>query len=176
MTLLRSLGRLGGLALLVLAFLAGAYEMASHGMVKDRPPVMPAWQVAVLNWPDALARFRASVIGQFGAGTWDGIVFPLLKLPGWLLFGLPGGVLLYVSRRRRAGDAIDEQSLFLYDELSRAAKEDGFDEEEADIYTDTVRDIRAGWKAEGEVAAADLHDDREATPPYRPPPTDFGRR
>lgn len=179
MSLLRALVRLAGLALLLLAFLAGAFEITAPGKRGERPLFMPAGQVAFAHWPDRLVQARVAMDNRYGPEVWDTFVAPALKLPGWLLFGLPGVALLLLARwrlRDQDGDAFsDEQSLYLFDELTKAARKDGFAEEEADIYSDGAKDIHGSWKDEDRQHPDQGRDDRDATPPHRPPPTTFGR-
>lgn len=179
MFLLRSLARLAGLALLLCAFLAGAFEMTAPVKNGERALLMPAGEVAFAHWPDRLVQARVRMDARYGPEMWDTWIAPALTVPGWMLFGLPGVVLVWLSWwrvRDEDGDAYsDETSLYLFDELNKAAKNDGYVEEEADIYNDGAKEIRASWHGEDHPNPAELHDDRDATPPHRPPPTSFGR-
>lgn len=179
MLVLRFIARAAGLAFLAAAFIAAAFEITAHGLTGERSLVMSAWQVAYIHWPDVLIQARILVEDRFGPEIWVAWIIPVLSVPGWVLFGAPGIAFLWLSRyRRRAGEEDDEheQSLYLYDELAKAARADGYVETDEDLYTDVARDIRAGWRAEGHPNPDELHDDKDATPPHRPPPTEFGRR
>lgn len=180
MLILRHLARLFGLILLALAFIATAFEMTAHGMSDDRSVFMSAWKVAYIHWPDQLIQARIYVENHYGVTAWVDWVIPVLSVPGWVSFGSTGVAMLWLSMEKRHPDhdsemASHEESLFLYDELSRAADDDGFQESEEDIYTDSTRDMQAGWREEGDHTATNS-DSKDATPPHRPPPTSFGRR
>lgn len=62
---------------------------------------------------------------------WDPVILTILQVPGWLLFGLPGGVLVWTCRPNKvmSEDMREEyerqkESLFVLDELSREARKD----------------------------------------------------
>lgn len=80
-----------------------------------------------------------------------------LSLPGWLALGVPGLVLIALFRER--GDALSsehEQSLFLFDELTKRAREDGYDNTDADLQTTGQADF---VPAEDHYARDDVVDD-----------------
>lgn len=72
-------------------------------------------------------------------------------MPGWLSLGAPGLTLIWFGRsgRRSPEDAEDEEALFLFDELAKQARAEG--------YTDTGDDI-----APSDHADMDLADERYA--------------
>ncbi len=50
---------------------------------------------------NSLVGFGAFVEKSISPALWINLIVPVLSLPAWLVFGLPGAVLLLVFRRRR---------------------------------------------------------------------------
>ncbi len=133
-----------GLGLLAVAFISGAAEIAASGL-SGRAPLFMAWaQVWETLWPASLATIRAGVDGGAWALGWA-IMEELMILPGWLLFGMPGFTLMLVFRDRSRGPDKDlVESLGLYDELARRARDEGYDNaDEGDDMAPSTRDAVA---------------------------------
>lgn len=133
-----------GLSLLGLAFFASAAEVVSHAMPGDkRDFIVPAYDLWYALWPKSLLITEIRVV-RIAPWLWDPVLVTLLKLPGWAIFGIPGGMLAWFARPNRGAtdpDEIDEvlASFDLYDELTReAAKVNPPDEEHGptDIHPD----------------------------------------
>jgi hypothetical protein len=78
--------------------------------------------------PDGIVEFRAW-IDAFGVPwLWDPLILSTMALPAWLIPGVGGSFLVWFChpRRRfaRTEDDMDEDSLFLYDRLVKAAQEE----------------------------------------------------
>ena len=115
-----------GWVLVVGALGAAILEMAARGVVSNGHWMMSATDVWSALWPENLRRAQAAVGRWPLADLWEVLMATLLSLPAWLLFGVPGGVLVwrYHPLRGQTGD-IDEDSYFLFDRLSKRAREEG---------------------------------------------------
>lgn len=89
--------RLLGWALLAAAFLAAALETAAQGITHDWG-TMAARDVLAVLAPDLFDAWRDAVDEALHPAVWDYVVLPLLILPGWLLIGVPGGLLVWLFR------------------------------------------------------------------------------
>ena len=117
--------------LLGAAFIAAAAEMAAHADPTVRGIVIPAHDVLAAIAPETLARLRHAVTDTFGIGAWETGAMTVLALPGWLLFGLPGGILFWYGRRRTDADEAETDSPHaLFDELARDAEQEGYTDDE----------------------------------------------
>lgn len=116
-----------GLPLLIAAFLAGAAELAAVGKLGEGRLFLSARDTWSTLWPDSLASFQAWAEATSPI-LWDPVAMMLLELPGWLILGGPGAVLTWFGRPHRIpeDEGPDEDSLFLYDELVKQAREEGF--------------------------------------------------
>jgi len=115
---------LAGIVLAVAAFLATAMELAARALdpnLSTLPSVAEVWRTLSPESFDGWAAYRAGTVRE-----------ALFQLPGWLVLGLPG-LALIIGFRERDGtvSAEHEQSLFLFDELTRQAREDGYDDNDA---------------------------------------------
>lgn len=168
--------RLLGLVFLAAAFLAAAFEIAARGMGGGSAGLLSAWQVWFVHAPETLLKARLFTETLFGIAAWESIVAPVLTLPGWLILGVPGGLFMWLAGRRptnateQGGDAMEEESLYLYDALTRAANDEGHTEQETDLYTDSAADIHGSWKDEDDHDVHPAPDARDAQSPHRPPP------
>ncbi|MCH7555805.1 MAG: hypothetical protein IIC08_07435, partial [Proteobacteria bacterium] len=70
---------------------------------------------------------------------WELLRVSVLALPAWLLFGVPGGALVWfcnphrqMTRYQKEELERHEEALVLYDKLAQEAKEAGFDDGEDD--------------------------------------------
>ena len=79
-------------------------------------------------------------IERFSSTLWHSVIYNVLQAPGWLVLGLPGGLLTWYCRPNRVMSAAvreeyerQRESLFVIDELSREAKlDENYDPEEDD--------------------------------------------
>ena len=114
-----------GWAFLLAAFVAAALETMAHVVTGTGGLVVSAHDVWYAHWPGSLIITQILVERHLHPLLWDPIMTTLLGLPGWLLFGGPGFVLVWFFRPNRGhGEEIDEQSIFLYDALAEAALEE----------------------------------------------------
>lgn len=114
-----------GVALLLLAFLA----MAAGMMARFLPGgpnglVIAAWELWATLAPDSLDDARAWA--QVRGGTVGrGVLDQVLAFPAWVLTGLPGLILAWLAHPRHRAEADPElASVFLYDELAQAARDE----------------------------------------------------
>ena len=143
-----------GIVLCAAAFLAAAAEMAASAMDPElgwAPAALDVWKTLSPDTFDGLMAWH-------GEAGWLG----LLKLPGWLILGAPGIVLLVAFRHRDPGSISEhEEALYLYDELAKRAHEEGFtntrDDFDPTAYDDVV-------PAEDHYARDDVLDDLDPTP------------
>lgn len=109
-----------GIVLAVAAFLVTATELAARAIdpnLSTLASVADVWRTVSADSFEAFAAYRSGAVLE-----------ALFKLPGWLVLGLPGLALIIGFRERDGAlSAEHEQSLFLFDELSRQAREDGYD-------------------------------------------------
>lgn len=111
------------LGLLGAAFLAGAAEMAAQGLSGGLRVWMAAEEVWQILSPQTLMAIEQQ-IAPSSAVLWQAVELAL-QLPGWLLFGLPGFVMLIFFRDREGDEDLKhEEAVFLYDELIRQAEEE----------------------------------------------------
>jgi len=121
---------------LLLAFLAAAAEAMSHADGAIQGIFVPAHDVLVVVAPDVLIRLQVGLTQSLGPWAWDPVLLRLLALPGWLLFGLPAGFLIWLGRKTPGMDGDDEfgdDPHTLFEELTRAARADGYTETDADL-------------------------------------------
>jgi hypothetical protein len=116
--------RLLGWGLLAAAFLAAALETAAQGMTHGWG-TMAARDVLELLAPDLFDAFRDNVASLLHPVVWDYVILPLLILPGWLLIGVPGGLLVWLSRPAADPDDTGADSFpqASYEEIVAAARE-----------------------------------------------------
>jgi len=113
-----------GWGLLVAAFLAAALETAAQGITREWG-AMAARDVLAVLAPDLFEAFRDRVDSALHPAVWDYVILPLLFLPGWLLIGVPGGLLVWLFQPAPhpddlAGDSFPQAS---YEEIVAAARE-----------------------------------------------------
>ena len=116
--------RLLGWGLLVAAFLAAALETAAQGITREWG-AMAARDVFAVLAPDLFEAFRDRVDTALHPAVWDYVILPLLFLPGWLLIGVPGGLLVWLFQPAPdpddlAGGSFPQAS---YEEIVAAARE-----------------------------------------------------
>lgn len=107
-----------GIALAVAAFFATGAEIAAYVMDPDLgllPSAAHVWRTL------SPATFEAAL------AQWPAFTLSLLRLPGWLVLGAPGLALIITCRTGDDPSPEHEQSLFLFDELAKRAREEGYD-------------------------------------------------
>jgi hypothetical protein len=119
-----------GWMLLIGAFLAAALEGVALVYGGGYGPLVPARELWHTAFPADYVIFRNWVEG-LSPTLWDPVMTTLLLPPAWALLGVPGVILAWRFRPNRdlRADQREElerrrESLFLVDELSRAAKSD----------------------------------------------------
>ena len=147
-----------GCALLVGAFVSAALETMARVKVDDGALMISAYELWYTMWPDSLIHARIVIERDVHPALWDPILVTVLVLPAWLLIGAPGAALLLAFRPSRGEEPeLDEGSLYVFDDLARAAREDGYEETADDIFSEhdlkwTDDDAEsAGERAPGEV-------------------------
>ncbi len=76
---------------------------------------------------DTLFVFRHEIARLIHPMAWDPVAKTLFLLPAWSIMGIPGMVLVATTRPHRPGDLdIDEDAIFLFDELAKRAREEGY--------------------------------------------------
>jgi len=144
-----------GIALAGAAFLAAGAEIAAHVLDPKLgllPSAAEVWRViSPETYEAALIRSPETL----GAAPWRSVLGVVLRLPGWLVLGAPGLALIIVCRERDDGPMMEhEHSLFLFDELAKRAREDGFSG--GDIQTSDHADFEP---ADKRYARDDVADD-----------------
>ena len=133
---------LGALALTVAEIAASALDPAL-GLL---PSIDQVWRVLAPDSHGLALELSATAVWRF-----------VLGLPGWLALGAPGLLLIVLFRER--GEALSlehEQSLFLFDELTRQARADGYDHSDADLQSTGQADF---VPADAHYARDDIVDD-----------------
>lgn len=100
------------------AFFAAAADMAAHAIDGKLSILAGLDEVWFTIAPEGFEAFTR---------TAPDAVFAIITLPGWLIFGAPGLALVIASHERSREDDQDH-SLFLFDELTRQAREDGYED------------------------------------------------
>nr|MBC8158678.1 hypothetical protein [Alphaproteobacteria bacterium] len=123
-----------GWTLLLGAFFAGVAETIAHVQPGVGGLYLSAYDVWYTLWPGELIVTKIRIQNLLGPWAWDSVGLSLLKLPGWALFGLPGVFLVWLAWPDRGvrSEEFDEiaESMFLYDDLAKRAREEGYTEDE----------------------------------------------
>jgi len=82
---------------LILLIIDGTRSLAASGLVAT--PLGETW--AMLH-TDSLVGLREFVATRFFGPLLDSAVAGILSLPGWLVLGVPGGLLAWLGRSRRS--------------------------------------------------------------------------
>ena len=141
---------IAGLGLLLGAALAGAFEPLARGQSGSESMILSAHDIWYTLWPGNLVVTQTLVERHVGAGLWEYVIGPALRAPAWLLLGVPGAALTWFFRpfRNLVPDA-EEASMFLFDSLAKAAKEEGYAEGQDDMLPDHGPDL--GYDLEDEL-------------------------
>lgn len=106
----------------LLAFAAAAAEKAAS----DGSPFTSLYKVWYSLRPGSLIVVQILVEKHLHPWVWNPLLTSLLALPGWFLFGLPSGLLLWLFRPHKSPEAwAEEDSYSTYDRLAKAAAEEG---------------------------------------------------
>jgi len=151
--LIHRLGFLLGWICFGIAFLAAAMESSvSTGFITSANDLLLAYV------PGKWIAFKI----RYASFLFDITVMPLMQLPGWLIAGMPAGVLLYTCRPHR--NEVDDdlmESLTTYDRLAKMAEAEGavddaptyetldastYDEEDLYKETQTSKSYMQDWQ------------------------------
>jgi hypothetical protein len=115
-----------GWALLALTTLSLVGEMAARGLYQARGFYLSAEELWAALAPESYAGIRAWFRSE-ARPFWIYGFGPILKLPAWLLFGLPGMLAIgYARRLDMTSHDFDVEGVFLYEELVRHARDEGY--------------------------------------------------
>jgi hypothetical protein len=134
--------RYPGWLLLFAAFASAAAEIVVKSPPGARDIFVPAYDLWYTGWPGSLIRMQIR-LERIAPFLWDPVMTGVLTLPAWLLFGLPGLALTWMSRpqgfadrRERAEVRKYEEAMLLYDSLARDARDQGMDKDGDDMSPD----------------------------------------
>lgn len=119
-----------GVGMLTGAFIAGVAEA-----VISRTASEYGWFISARDlWhelrPESLLMAQFLVKKHLAYWLWNPVIVGLLGIPAWLLLGGPGMVLVWkCSPRHGEAEDLDEDSLYLYDRLAEAAKNEGYEDD-----------------------------------------------
>jgi hypothetical protein len=115
-----------GWLLLFAALLGAAAETAARLGPHGGGILLTAYDVWYALAPGNLVVTKIRLEALLGPWAWDPLMTSVLAAPLWALFGLPGGLLLWLGRSRRgqpdAAHQHEEDALFLYDSLAEQAE------------------------------------------------------
>jgi len=97
---MKRFGRIVGWLLLFLAVFSFAYEIVNWWET-DQYQVVALGQMIFDYWPGLLPNLQAGVQRYLHPTIWDPGIQTILLLPGWLVFGVPGLILVLLLRRPR---------------------------------------------------------------------------
>jgi hypothetical protein len=96
---IRILVRIVGLALLAGAFAAGVIDGA-RSIADSHPSYTQMGVTAYWALPNKFPLLQPLIERHVNPLLWDPILLNILKLPTWLILGLVGAGILYVTRKR----------------------------------------------------------------------------
>jgi len=121
-----------GWVLVICAFVAAAAEQLVRVYPGGAAILTPAYDLWYTLWPGGLTVTQIKV-ERLSPWLWDPAIKTVLAVPAWFLIGAPGVVLAWFCRPGRVmtrSERVDYQkhaeSLFLYDELAKEAKAEGY--------------------------------------------------
>jgi len=124
-----------GWVLLLTAFALASAEVLVRSITGGTYLLIPALELWYTLSPGSLSIAQIRIENVFPA-LWDPVLIHLLVLPAWAIFGFPGCLMIAIFRPRKATDWRDreearkhEDSLMLYDALTRDAVEQGMADE-----------------------------------------------
>jgi len=171
-----------GLALLVGAFAAAVGEMIARTIPGVSRFYVPADELWAALGPRSYRDAQRWITDALHPALWDPVLVTLMRLPGWALFGVPGGLLAWFFRpQREPPEDFDPDAPFLYDELAKRAQEEGYGEGDDRLPEDLAPRIVDSAREAGADAtdAETLHqamsrpardDERSARKDLPPPP------
>jgi hypothetical protein len=123
-----------GIVLLIVAFVSAAAEGAVRATFNMKGYFVSTQDLWSALSPKTLI-FARHAVEDFYPVLWDPIVLALFSFPAWIVAGVPGMALVIYCRpaSKRSGEPIDEESLYLIDNLVVNARLEGYDDEEGDI-------------------------------------------
>ena len=123
-----------GIGLLLFAFLAAAAESAVRAIFNMKGYFVSGQELWSALSPKTLI-FARHTVQDLSPALWDPTILALLSPPAWLVMGLPGIILVLFFRpgHKRNDEPVDEESLYLIDNLLRNARQEGYDDEVGDI-------------------------------------------
>lgn len=123
--------------------------------------VISASEVWYALSPKTYTLTRHWISETLSPALWNPVLLGVLWLPGWLLAGVPGAALIWWSRTKAEtpDEIAEEESLLLYDELAKRAREEGHHEGADDLLPHHVV-----VNADGHLQDARPHD--AAAPPH----------
>lgn len=155
MSLLTKVGFLCGWLCFAIAFIAAAAEAALGEHF-----ITSANDILLASVPGKWIAFKL----RYASPLFDTLVLPIFQLPGWLIAGLPAGLLLWTCRPHREDmDPELYDSLTTFDRLAELAEEEGaanddptFTEYNMDDYDDehsqddirSAKDYMKDWEPE----------------------------
>lgn len=119
-----------GWLLLFAAALGAAAEVAARAGPHAGGFLLSAYDVWYALWPGSLVVAKIRIEALLGPWAWDPLATGVLAVPLWVLFGLPGWLLIWLGRPRpgprdeagRQEERDEEEALFLYDSLAERAE------------------------------------------------------
>jgi hypothetical protein len=123
-----------GIGFLIFAFLAAAAESAVRAIFNMKGYFVSGQELWSAISPKTLI-FARHAVQDLSPALWDPAILALLSPPAWLVTGIPGLILVifFRPRHKRNAEPVDEESLYLIDNLVLNARQEGYDDEEGDI-------------------------------------------
>jgi hypothetical protein len=127
-----------GWVFLLLAFAGAAAETLPRAFKGGGGIFVSAFDLWYAAWPGSLIVTQIHV-EKVSPALWQLLAASVLALPAWMLFGVPGGALVWfcrphkkITRQQMEELKRQEETLLLYDKLSQEAREAGFEDDEDD--------------------------------------------
>ena len=124
-------GRNFGLLLLIGAFVFAAAGNAARGVSGESSflGIVGAARVLEILAPEFLSNISNLIKNHLHPFIWDPLLLGILALPGWLILGFPGAVLLWKYRKIPiGGEATNEELAYnTYEDVLAAAEEADFE-------------------------------------------------
>lgn len=123
-----------GIFLLIVAFISAAAESAVRAVFNMKGYFVSAQELWSALSPKTLI-FARHAVADLSPALWDPVMLALLSPPAWIVAGVPGLALVIYFRpaHKRTSEPIDEESLYLIDNLVLNARQEGYDDGEGDI-------------------------------------------
>jgi hypothetical protein len=123
-----------GIVLLIVAFVSAAAEGGVRAIYHMKGLFVSTQELWSALSPKTLIFARHAVEDIYPV-LWDPFVLAIFSFPAWIVAGVPGMALVIYCRpaSKRSSEPIDEESLYLIDDLVRNARLEGYDDEEGDI-------------------------------------------